>query len=199
MFFKKNFKKSEIDAVIVGLGNPESKYDMTRHNIGFMVIDKLADNLQCTLLKKKFKAVYESTEIDGKKVLLVKPQTYMNNSGLAVREIMDFYKIGAEKLIVIADDISLDVGRLRIRSKGSHGGHNGLRSIIDNIGTSDFIRIKVGVGKKPNPEYDLADWVLSKFKDDEKENLQKAIDNSVKSAKMIINGDINSAMNKYNS
>lgn len=200
MFFKKKqFNASMIDAMIVGLGNPESKYDNTRHNAGFMAVDVLCNMLGARLCKMKFKAIYDVVDVDNKKVLIVKPQTYMNNSGESVKEFMSFYKIDADKLVVISDDISLDVGKMRIRSKGSDGGQKGLRSIIEHIGTSDFARIKIGVGKKPNPDYDLAAWVLSKFKEDEKPLLETTLKNAAESAKIIINGEIDKAMNKFNS
>ncbi len=164
-----------------------------------MTADYLADSLKIKLSKLKFKAVYGSGEINGKKVLIVKPQTFMNLSGESVREIMDFFKLGVDKLIVICDDITLDVGRIRIRRNGSDGGQRGMRSIIEHMGRNDFVRIKVGVGKKPNPEYDLADWVLSKFKAEEIKPMEEAVINAAEAAKMITMGNIDKAMNKYNS
>lgn len=202
MLFKrksKDFSSASIDAVIVGLGNPESKYDRTRHNAGFMAIDKLCEKYDARLSKMKFKAIYNTVDIDGMRVLLVKPQTYMNNSGESVSEILRFYKIGVDKLIVLCDDISLDVGKLRIRRKGSDGGQRGLRSIIELVGSQDFVRIKIGIGNKPNPEYNLADWVLSRFGDDEAEPLDNALKNAAGAAVMIAKGGIDRAMNKYNS
>lgn len=195
----KDFSSAAIDAVIVGLGNPESKYDRTRHNAGFMAIDRLCEKYDARLTKMKFKAIYNAVDINGMRVLLVKPQTYMNNSGESVSEILRFYKIGLDKLIVLCDDISLDVGKLRIRRKGSDGGQKGLRSIIDLVGSQDFTRIKIGIGNKPNPEYNLADWVLSRFTDGETETLDTALDNAASAAVMIAGGNIDRAMNKYNS
>lgn len=195
----KDFSKAAIDAVIVGLGNPESKYDRTRHNAGFMAIDKLCEKYDVRLSKMKFKAIYNTAEIDSMRIMLVKPQTYMNNSGESVSEILRFYKIGLDKLIVLCDDISLDVGKLRIRAKGSDGGQRGVRSIIELVGSQDFTRIKIGIGNKPNPNYDLADWVLSRFRDDELEPLDYALKNAASAAVMIAGGNIDRAMNKYNS
>lgn len=195
----KDFAKAAIDAVIVGLGNPESKYDRTRHNAGFMAIDRLCEKYGVRLSKMKFKAIYNTAEIDGMRIMLVKPQTYMNNSGESVSEILRFYKIGLDKLIVLCDDISLDVGKLRIRAKGSDGGQRGVRSIIELVGSQDFTRIKIGIGNKPNPDYDLADWVLSRFRDDETEPLDTALKNAAAAAVMIAGGNIDRAMNKYNS
>lgn len=195
----KDFSKAAIDAVIVGLGNPESKYDRTRHNAGFMAIDKLCEKYEVRLSKMKFKAIYNTAEIDSMRIMLVKPQTYMNNSGESVSEILRFYKIGLDKLIVLCDDISLDVGKLRIRAKGSDGGQRGVRSIIELVGSQDFTRIKIGIGNKPNPNYDLADWVLSRFRDDELEPLDYALKNAASAAVMIAGGNIDRAMNKYNS
>ena len=149
--------------VIVGLGNPGAKYETTRHNTGFMFMDVLADKYDVKLKKIQFKAVTGQTEINGHKCLLVKPQTFMNNSGESVREIVSFYKIPPEKIIVVFDDISLPCGKLRIRRKGSDGGHNGIKSIIYQINSDAFPRIKLGVGEKPHPDYDLADWVLFVF------------------------------------
>ena len=199
MIFGRKNKDSAIDAVIVGLGNPESKYDRTRHNAGFMAIDKLCEKYDVQLSKMKFRAIYNTAEINGMRVMLVKPQTYMNNSGESVSEILRFYKIGLDKLVVLCDDISLDVGRLRIRAKGSDGGQKGLRSIIDLVGSQNFTRIKIGIGNKPNPDYDLADWVLSRFRDDEMEALDTALKNAAAAAVMIAGGNIDRAMNKYNS
>lgn len=201
MFFKKkkDFGGNNIDALIVGLGNPGDKYDMTRHNAGFMVTDCICDKYGVKLNKVKFKGVFGTFENGSKKIIVLQPQTYMNNSGESVREIMDFYKLTPDKLIVICDDISLDVGKMRIRKKGSDGGQRGMRSIITHLNTSDFVRIKVGVGAKPNPEYDLADWVLSKFHGDEIKSMEQAVINAAESAIMIVNGEIDKAMNRYNS
>lgn len=200
MFFKKREKPSGgVDYLIVGLGNPGSEYEATRHNAGFIVVDMLAEKLGCGLTKLKFKSLYGTADIGGKKCLILKPQTFMNNSGEAVRDAAAFYKIPAENIIVVSDDISLDVGRLRIRRKGSDGGHNGLKSIIYLLNSDNFARIKVGVGKKPHPDYDLAAWVLSRFKNDEVDDLKKAAENACDAIKLMVEGKTDMAMNKFNS
>lgn len=197
MFFKGK-SKSSVDYVIAGLGNPGLRYSSTRHNAGFMAVDKLAEKYNIDVSKSKHHALCGSGNIGEHKVMLIKPQTFMNLSGNSVREVLNFYKIGADRLIVICDDISLDVGKMRIRKKGSDGGQKGMLSIIEQLGTQDFVRIKIGVGKKPNPDYDLADWVLSTFKDDEKPLLQTAVDNASSAVPLIIDGKIEAAMNKFN-
>lgn len=203
MFFKKKDKfkdsSSSIDFAIIGLGNPGIDYQNTRHNAGFICIDYIADTLGVSINKLKHKAYYAQAEFGGKKVLLIKPQTFMNNSGEAVVPLLKFFKLDYKKAVVICDDISLDVGKIRIRRKGSDGGQKGLRSIIDLIGSEDIARIKVGVGNKPNPNYDLAKWVLSKFKPDEQESLKTVAKNVCGAAKLIVNGEIDKAMNNYNS
>ena len=153
--------------LVVGLGNPDKKYTLTRHNSGFLCVDELAEKHGFKINKLKFKALIADTGINSHRVIVMKPQTYMNLSGEAVREAVNFYKIPPENVIVIFDDISLDVGKLRIKRKGSDGGHNGIKSIVSCISSNNFPRIKLGVGKKPHPEYDLAAWVLSEFKKDE--------------------------------
>lgn len=185
--------------LVVGLGNPEKKYTLTRHNSGFLCVDELAERHGFKINKLKFKSVYADTVIAGHRVIVLKPQTYMNNSGEAVKEAASFYKIPPGKIIIIFDDISLDVGLLRIKRKGSDGGHNGIKSIISHLGSSDFPRIKLGVGKKPHPDYDLADWVLSEFKKDEAKPLKQAIDNACDALEIILDGNIDEAMNKFNS
>lgn len=199
MFFnKKSMPTGGVDYMIVGLGNPGTEYETTRHNAGFIVIDMLAQQLGCNVNKLKFKSLYGMADIGGKKCLLMKPQTFMNNSGEAVRDAAQFYKVPAENIIVISDDISLDVGKLRIRRKGSDGGHNGLKSIIYLLGSDAFARIKVGVGKKPHPDYDLAAWVLSHFKNDEVAALKEAAEHSCDAIKLMVGGKIDMAMNKFN-
>ncbi len=195
----KSFGKGNIEYLIVGLGNPGQKYEMTRHNAGFLAIDLLGMELNTEVKKLKYHALIADTKIGDKRCLLMKPQTMMNNSGAAVGEAARFYKIPPENIIVISDDISLDVGKLRIRRKGSAGGHNGLKSIIAAIGSQEFIRIKVGVGKKPNAEYDLADWVLGVFPKDCQADLKKALENAGKATEIIVNEDVDKAMNLYNS
>ncbi|WP_419171445.1 aminoacyl-tRNA hydrolase [Negativibacillus massiliensis] len=184
--------------LVVGLGNPEPKYDTTRHNAGFMAIDRIAQKTGCKVDQLKFKSLYGMCEIEGKKVMLMKPSTYMNNSGEAVREASQFYKIGSEHIIVIFDDISLDVGKMRIRRKGSDGGHNGIKSIIYLTGSDQYPRIKIGVGKKPHPDYDLAAWVLGHFSDEDMKNLSPVLDNSFEAVKEIVKGNIDRAMNLFN-
>lgn len=184
--------------LVVGLGNPEPKYDTTRHNAGFMAIDRIAQKTGCKVDQLKFKSLYGMCEIEGKKVMLMKPSTYMNNSGEAVQEASQFYKIGPEHIIVIFDDISLDVGKMRIRRKGSDGGHNGIKSIIYLTGSDQYPRIKIGVGKKPHPDYDLAAWVLGHFSDEDMKNLSPVLDNSFEAVKEIVKGNIDRAMNLFN-
>ena len=196
--FKKNTPSGAPEFLIVGLGNPGKKYDFTRHNAGFMFMDVLSDNLGVKINKVKFKAAICDTKIGSHRCLLMKPQTFMNLSGEAVTEAADFYKIPPEKIIVIFDDISLDVGNLRIRRKGSAGGHNGIKSIISHLGTEEFPRIKLGVGCKPHPDYDLADWVLSSFSKQDLINLRKAVDNGCKALELLVDDKIDLAMSEYN-
>ena len=181
--------------LIVGLGNPGIQYENTRHNIGFKVIDNIAKEYNIEINRQKFKGVYGEGFINGEKVILIKPTTYMNLSGESIREVVDFYKLTCEDIVVIYDDISLDVGRLRIREKGSAGGHNGIKSIIAHLGTDVFPRIKVGVGQ---PNVDLVNYVLGKFTDEEMEVLSESIDASTKAVSEIIKDDVNTAMNKFN-
>ena len=184
--------------LIVGLGNPGKEYERTRHNAGFEVMDEIARQESASISQKKFKALVDKVNIGGQSVLLMKPQTYMNNSGEAVRAAMDFYHLQPQDLLVIYDDMDLAVGRLRLRQKGSAGGHNGIKSIIDYLGTDAFPRIKVGIGGKPRPEYDLADWVLSRFTEAERREIDGAAANCLPAAEMIIKGDFEGAMAKFN-
>ena len=184
--------------IIVGLGNPTKEYQNTRHNIGFDVIDKLADVNNISVLEKKHKALIGKGIINGQKVILAKPQTYMNLSGESVRELIDYYKVDEEtELIIIYDDISLDVGQLRIRKKGSAGGHNGIKSIIAHAGTQNFMRIKVGVGEKPSG-WDLADYVLGHFSEEDTTKLKEAMPDIIQAATLIVQGDVDKAMNDFN-
>lgn len=185
--------------LVVGLGNPGNKYTYTRHNSGFLCLDMLSDKLNIRIDRLKFKSLICDTTINGHRCIVMKPQTFMNNSGEAVRECAAFYKIPAEKVIVIYDDISLDVGKLRIRRKGTDGGHNGIKSIIYHLNSDQFPRIKVGCGKKPHPDYDLADWVLSEFKKDELKALEPALSNACKALELLLDNNIEKAMNLYNS
>lgn len=189
----------KIEYVIAGLGNPGMQYDGTRHNAGFAVIDKLASQLGVEINRLKFKAKTADAVIEGKRCLLLKPNTFMNLSGESVVQALEFYKLEADRLIVICDDISLDPGKLRIRRKGSHGGHNGLRNIIDLTGRDDFQRIKIGVGKKPHPDYDLAKWVLGKFSAEDSEKLASCADNACECIKLMVQGKTEEAMNRFNS
>lgn len=183
--------------VIVGLGNPGKKYENTRHNIGFAAIDYIAEKEGININTGKHKALVGSGYIDGVKLLLVKPQTFMNLSGESLRPIMDFYKLEPEDFLVIFDDIDLDVGRIRIRRKGSAGGHNGIKSIIGHLGSMEFPRIKIGVGAKP-PGYDLADYVLGHFSKADQEILQERFEDVYDAVKLIVGDDITEAMNRHN-
>ncbi|MBQ2704330.1 MAG: aminoacyl-tRNA hydrolase [Clostridia bacterium] len=194
------FKKSSgaVEYMIVGLGNPGAKYDSTRHNVGFEVVDMLAKQVGCSVIKSKFNALYGKCDIEGVPCLIVKPQTYMNNSGEAVAPLAKFYKIPAENIIVVSDDISLEPGRLRIRRKGSDGGHNGLKSICNYMG-DNYPRVKMGVGAKPHPDYDLAAWVLGKFPADAQKEFTSAAEKACKAICLMVKGDTDGAMNKFNS
>ncbi len=184
--------------IIVGLGNPTKEYEGTRHNVGFDVIDTLASEYNISVEGREKRAFVGKGIIAGQKVLLVKPQTYMNLSGESVRGLIDYYKIDEEaELIIIYDDVSLDVGQLRIRKKGSAGGHNGIKSIISHLGHNVFLRIKVGVGEKPK-HYDLADYVLGHFSKEDKVVMQDGYKNAAKAIEMILLGDVDGAMNEYN-
>ncbi len=183
--------------LIAGLGNPTKEYDKTRHNVGFSVIDVLADRYRIDISEKKHKALCGRGVIEGQKVLLLKPQTFMNLSGESIRAAADYYKIEPEEMIVIYDDISLDPGQLRIRLKGSAGGHNGIKNIIANLGTQDFPRIKVGVGAKP-PRMDLADYVLSRFGVGEQKLMEEAFGEAAEAAVMMMTDGAERAMNHFN-
>lgn len=184
--------------IIAGLGNPTLQYEGTRHNVGFDVIDRLADKYNITVETRKSRALIGKGVIEGKKVILAKPQTYMNLSGESIRSLADYYKIDEEQeLLVIYDDVSLGVGQLRIRKKGSAGGHNGIKNIISHLDTEVFARIKIGVGEKPR-KYDLKDYVLSRFSKAEREELEEGYEKAVKAAVMILNGETDAAMNAYN-
>lgn len=184
--------------IIAGLGNPDRQYEGTRHNAGFDVIDRIAEKYNIAVDTKKHRACIGKGIIGGQKVLLAKPQTYMNLSGESIRSLVDYYKIDEEnELLVVYDDISLDVGQLRIRAKGSAGGHNGIKNIIAHLGTQVFPRIKVGVGEKPKG-YDLADYVLGHFSKAERARMEEGYDNAVRAAEMIVSGQLNEAMNEFN-
>ncbi len=198
-FKSKNTEDYKMDYLLVGLGNPDKKYENTRHNAGFMAIDNIANKLNVNVDRVKFKALTAKVNIDGKDCLLMKPTTYMNLSGESVVEAMNFFKVPIENVIVFYDDISLEPGFVRLRRKGSHGGHNGIKNIIALTGKDNFPRVKIGVGKKPHPDYDLADWVLSKFTDNDKKELNKVLDNCLEISTLLVNNNMDKAMNKFNS
>ena len=183
--------------LIVGLGNPGREYEKTRHNAGFRALDVLADKLGCKVDKLKFQGLYGQTTYQGKKLYLLKPQTYMNLSGRSVLQLSAFFKVPPARIIVLFDDISLEPGKLRLRKDGSAGGHNGIKSIIQELGSQDFPRVKIGVGAKPHPEYDLADWVLSTFSAQEEKALAPAIEKAADAALCIIDKGIAEASNRY--
>lgn len=190
-------ERLEFMYIIVGLGNPTEKYQATRHNIGWDAITRISDEYRIPMDFRKHKAICGKGHIEGQKVILAQPMTYMNLSGESVRELVDFYKVTPEEVIVIYDDISLEVGQLRIRKKGSAGGHNGIKSIISHLGTDEFPRIKVGVGDKPK-DWDLADYVLSRFTKEENGIVRDALRDTTDACKMIVTGEIDAAMNQYN-
>ena len=187
-----------IQWLIAGLGNPGPDYAMTRHNAGFMALDLLSEKQKIPVNESKFHAVVGRGTIAGQGVLLMKPQTMMNASGSAVTEAARFYKIDPERILVLSDDISLDVGRIRIRRSGSAGGHNGMKSIIYLLNSDALPRVKIGVGQKPHPDYDLASWVLSKFPGDDLPALYQALEHAVASVEMILSDRMQDAMNLYN-
>lgn len=196
LFGRKN--TSGVEWLLVGLGNPGDKYDNTRHNVGFAAIDQLAEELRVPVQKLKYRALTQTVELGGAKVLLMKPITYMNLSGEAVGEAARFFKIPADHVLVLSDDVSLPVGKLRIRKGGSAGGHNGLKSIIQHLGADQFPRVKIGVGEKPHPDYDMADWVLGKFTGEDLKTISQAIQRAGKAAECYIHDGPDQAMNRFN-
>ncbi len=184
--------------IVAGLGNPGPEYEKTRHNIGFLTVNALAADHGVRIDRLKFKALTANTVIAGEKCLLMKPQTFMNNSGEAIGEAARFFKVPPENIIVISDDISLEPGKIRIRRKGSAGGHNGLKSIIAHLGSDNFPRVKVGVGERKNPESDLADFVLGTFSKEDIPLMNDAILNAVDAVELIVAGKTDEAMNRYN-
>ena len=184
--------------LLVGLGNPGTQYENTRHNVGFLVADELAERQNAPIQRLKFKALTNLLTISGEKVLVMKPVTYMNLSGEAVRQAVDFYKIPPERVLVVSDDTALAVGRLRIRKGGSAGGHNGLKTIIQHLGTDQFPRVRVGVGEKPHPDYDMADWVLGKFQGEDKKVIDGAVKRAADAVECLLKEGPDRAMNRFN-
>ncbi|MEA4933783.1 MAG: aminoacyl-tRNA hydrolase [Lawsonibacter sp.] len=196
MFFKNN--SGGAGWLLVCLGNPGDKYENTRHNVGFQVADEVAERQRAPIQKLKFKALTNLLTISGEKVLVMKPITYMNLSGEAVRQAVDFYKVSPDHILVVSDDTALAVGRLRIRKGGSAGGHNGLKSIIQYLGTDQFPRLRVGVGEKPHPDYDLADWVLGKFVGEDKKAIDAAVKKAADAIECILHDGLDQGMNRFN-
>ena len=197
-FFGKNIEEERVDKLVVGLGNFGKTYDNTRHNAGFEAVDFLAGKFEIGLNLKRFNSMVGIGQIAGVQCLLLKPLTFMNSSGIAVEAARKFYKLNEKDIVVLVDDVSFEPGRIRIRRGGSSGGHNGLKSIINEIGGEDFVRIKIGVGRKPRPDYDLASWVISKFDAVALENMERAYVNVASAIELILSGRIDSAMNKFN-
>ncbi|MBE6928493.1 MAG: aminoacyl-tRNA hydrolase [Ruminococcaceae bacterium] len=192
------FRKPACDWLIVGLGNPDKIYEKNRHNVGFRVLDHLASQLGVKIDRAKYRGKFVQVNWKGQKLVLLKPMTFMNNSGLSVMDAVNYFKLPPERVIVVFDDISLDVGRLRVRSDGSAGGHNGIKSIIGALNSQNFPRVKVGVGAKPHPDYDLADWVLSNFTKQEELTLKSAIENAAAAALEIVQNGVQSSANRFN-
>lgn len=191
------FGKSE-SWLIVGLGNPGREYERSRHNCGFRALDILAEKLSCKVDKMKFQGLYGQVNYKGKKLYLLKPMTFMNLSGRSVLQLSSYFHVPPQRIIVMFDDISLAPGRLRVRPNGSAGGHNGIKSIISELGSQDFLRVKIGVGAKPNPDYDLADWVLSSFSAQEEKALEPALTRAADAALCILERGTTEAANRYN-
>ena len=192
------FGKQQDTWLIVGLGNPGREYEKTRHNVGFRALDILAETLGCKVDKLKYQGLYGQTSYQGNKLLLLKPQTYMNLSGRSVLQLSAFFKVPPQRIIVLFDDISLEPGRLRIRADGSAGGHNGIKSIIAELGSQTFPRVKIGVGAKPHPDFDLADWVLSAFTAQEEKALAVSLKNAAEAALSIIDRGVPESANRFN-
>lgn len=197
MFFKKQMSAGA-DWLIAGLGNPEPKYDGTRHNAGFAALDALAESWGCRVDRAKWQGLYGIASVGDCKVLLMKPLTYMNNSGQAIGPVANFYKIPPQNVIILCDDITQAPGKLRIRPSGSAGGHNGLKSIIASLGSQEFARIRIGIGEKPHPEYDLADWVLGKFSPEDTKAIQGRYKDIEAACRLIMDGKLGEAQNRFN-
>ena len=196
MFFNK--KSGGVDWLLVGLGNPGEQYERTRHNVGFLVADELAERHNVPIQRLKFRALTNTITVGGEKVLLMKPVTYMNLSGEAVHEAAAFYKVPPERILVISDEVALAPGKLRVRRSGSAGGHNGLKNIIAHLGSDQFPRIRLGVGSKPHPDYDMADWVLGRFQGEDKKAVEEAVKKAADAAECLIREGVDRAMNQYN-
>ena len=196
--FGTNKKSSSLDWIVVFLGNPGDKYENTRHNVGFMTADALGEKLNKPIQRLKFKSLTNVVEYGGCRVLLMKPTTYMNLSGEAVREACMFYKLPPERVLVVSDDVSLPVGKIRLRRNGTAGGHNGLRSIIGQLHSDQFPRLKIGVGAKPHPDYDMADWVLGRFSKEDRKAIDAAIDRALNAMECLFTQGIDKAMSRYN-
>lgn len=197
MFFGKS-SAGGVEWILCCLGNPGREYEHSRHNVGFVTADTLAERTHTDLRRIRFKALTGVVELGGHKVLVMKPNTYMNLSGVALQEAASFYKVPPERCLVVSDDVTLDPGRLRLRRNGSAGGHNGLKSIINMLGSQEFPRIKIGVGKKPHPDYDLADWVLGKFSPEDERKIAAAAETACDAVECILTKGMDAAMNWYN-
>ena len=197
MFFGRN-RAAGVEWLVVGLGNPGDKYENTRHNVGFLTVDRIAETLNVPVQRLRHRALTNTGELGGAKVLLMKPITYMNLSGEAVGAAARFYRIPASHVLVISDDVSLPVGKLRIRTGGSAGGHNGLKSIIQHLNTDQFPRIKIGVGQKPHPDYDMADWVLGQFAGEDAKTIAAAVERAAEAVECYIRSGPDKAMNCFN-
>ena len=198
LFGRGGKQTSSLDWILVCLGTPGDKYENTRHNVGFLTADALGERLNKPIQRLKFKALTNVVEYGGCRVLLMKPTTYMNLSGEAVREACQFYKIPPERVLVVSDDVSLPVGKLRLRRGGTAGGHNGLRSIIGQLHSDQFPRLKIGVGQKPHPDYDMADWVLGKFSKEDRKTIDAAIERALDAIECVFSQGMDKAMSQYN-
>ena len=196
MFFGK--QSAGVSWLVVGLGNVGDQYEGTRHNVGFRVVDELAERAGVPVQKLKYRALTNTAEVGGEKVLLMKPVTFMNLSGEAVRPAADFYKIAPDHVLVISDDVALPVGKLRVRRGGSAGGHNGLKDIIRHLGTDQFPRVKVGVGEKPHPDYDMADWLLGMFQGEVKKTIDQAVEKAADAVELLLRQGVDRAMSRFN-
>lgn len=191
-------KTGGVDWLVVCLGNPGDRYDNTRHNAGFLVADELADRLNVPIQRLKFKALTNLVELNGQRVLLMKPVTFMNLSGESVGEAAAFYKVPPDHILVVSDEVALPPGKIRVRKNGSAGGHNGLKNIIAHLGTEEFPRVRVGVGQKPHPDYDMADWVLGKLQGEDKKAVDEAVKKAADAVTCLVKEGPDRAMNRYN-